>query len=125
VRLVAIDPSRVSVTLRVVGQRMTRRLQNIPVDQVGSPQVFERYLIERRDPNEWLIELEVEGDKSVVEGLRPQDVRAMVRISGDIATPNTEFRSVEIEVLLPPGVKLIGPRRAVQLRVVARESVTP
>jgi diadenylate cyclase len=124
-RAVKIEPTRVSVTLRVMGQTEKRRLSNIRVWLTGSPQVLEQYRIEQRDPNEWLVELELEGDKSVVESLRPQDIRAVVRITSDLAVPTAEFRNVEVEVVLPPGVTLVGPPRSVWLRVVEREAVTP
>jgi len=124
-RAVVIEPDRVNVTLRVMGQTRKQRLSNIRVWLAGSPQVLEQYRIEQRDPNEWLIELEVEGDQSVVESLRSQDIRAVVRITSDLAVPTAEFRNVEVEVVLPPGVTVVGPPRSVWLRVVEREAVTP
>ncbi len=124
-RAVAIEPDRVNVTLRVKGQTEKRRLSNIRVWLTGSPQVLEQYRIEQRDPNEWLIELEVEGDKSIVESLRSQDIHAVVRITSDLAVPTAEFRNVEVQVVLPLGVTVVGPPRSVWLRVVEREAVTP
>ena len=124
-RAVAIVPNQVSVTLRVMGQTGKQRLSNIRVWLAGSPQVLEQYRIEQRDPNEWLIELEVEGDKSIVESLRSQDIHAVVRINSDLAVPTAEFRNLEVEVVLPLGVTVVGPPRSVWLRVVEREAVTP
>jgi YbbR domain-containing protein len=124
-RAVAIEPNRVNVTLRVTGQPQKRRLSNIRVWLAGSPQVLEQYRIEQRDPNEWLIELEVEGEKTVVESLRPQDIRAVVRITSDLAMPTAEFRNVQVEVVLPPGLTVVSRPRSVWLRVVEREAVTP
>ena len=49
----------------------------------------------------------------------------MVRITSDLAVPTAEFRNVEVEVVLPPGVTVVGPPRSVWLRVVEREAVTP
>ena len=60
----AVQPSEVDVTLRVVAQQSQRRFDEpISVQVLAGPQFYERYEIERRDANDWLIELEVTGAK--------------------------------------------------------------
>ncbi len=90
-----------------------------------SPLVWQRYEIELADPNEWLLELEVEGDRAVVDTLRAEDVHALVTLSSDEAVPGTEFRRAAVELKLPPGVTLKGPPREVRFRLTARAGGTP
>ncbi|TWT45083.1 DisA bacterial checkpoint controller nucleotide-binding protein [Phycisphaerae bacterium RAS1] len=125
VELLAVEPAEVSASLRVVGQSVTRRLSGITVRYDFSPRMLERYGVERRDPNEWLLEFDVEGERPLVESLRPQDVRALVPITRELEPPSTDFRTVEIEIILPPGVALVGPPRVVQLRLVALQAAPP
>lgn len=125
VELLAVEPAEVAVSLRVVGQLVTRRISGVTVRYEFSPRMLERYVVERRDPNEWLIEIDVEGERPLVEPLRPQDVRALVPITRDLEPPTAEFRTVEVELILPPGVRLVGPPRVVQLRLVALQAGPP
>ncbi|MEP0845881.1 MAG: diadenylate cyclase [Phycisphaerae bacterium] len=119
-----IEPQSVSVTLRVEGRQVTRRLDGVTVSMDAVPQVFQRYAAEIQDQNEWLIQLEVVGEAYAVESLRPQDVRAFVRVSEDDAV-NSEFITAEVTVLLPPGAKLSGPPPTVRYRLVLREGARP
>ena len=121
---VALAPAEVNVNLRVVAQKLRRRLEQIPVQLLASPQFQRRFEVEQRDPGEWLIELEVEGDAAVVGALSPEDVRAYVPLNSD-QPPTTEFRSAEVSVDLPAGVSIIGPPRLVHYRTIVREDATP
>jgi diadenylate cyclase len=120
-----VEPAEVDIHLRIEAERERMRLEGVLVHLAGSPQLWQRYEIEIADANEWLIELEVEGDKAVMEKLRSQDVYARVSVTSDQAVPSTEFRSTEVVVELPSGVELVGPPRQVQFRLVPREGVTP
>ncbi len=115
---IAPKPSTVDVTLRIVGQRVTRRIGGVNARLFVPPAILERYRPEVRDDNEFLLELAVEGDKRTVEALEPMSIRAIVAVD---STLTTEFRPVEVQVILPPGVTLVGPPPAVQVRLVARE----
>lgn len=120
-----VQPPAVDISLRVVGQRTTRRLAPIAVQLLTSPVFWEHYALERRDPNEWLIEIEVAGDRNVVEALKPQDVRAYVRMAGEEPLSSMEFRPLEVVVELPPGVTLVGAAPTVHARLTAREGPVP
>lgn len=123
--LLRIDPATVDVQLRVVAQRERQRLQGIAVLLAASPQLWRRYTVEIADANEWLLELEVEGERSVVTQLRPQDVRAWVALTSEQGLAGAGFRPVEVTVLLPEGVALVSPAPSVQLRLIPRESPAP
>lgn len=120
-----VVPSAVDVRLRIVAERASRRLEGVRVFLAVSPLVWQRYEIELADPNEWLLELEVEGDRAVVDTLRAEDVHALVTLSSDEAVPGTEFRRAAVELKLPPGVTLKGPPREVRFRLTARAGGTP
>lgn len=120
-----VEPATVGIGLRVVAETIRRPLVGVPVLLAGSPQTWQRYKIEIADANEWLLELEVEGDESIVESLRPQDVHALVTLTSDQAVASEEFRSMEVVIELPEGVTLVGPPRQVQFQLVPREGATP
>jgi diadenylate cyclase len=125
VELLRVDPRAVDIRLRIVAERVQRRLENVPVYLAVSPQVWQRYDIEVRDANEWLLALEVEGDEAVVNALRVQDVHAFVSLSSDQAVSSEEFRSMEVAVELPEGITLMRPSPQVRFRLVPREGTTP
>ncbi len=125
VELLRVEPTAVSVRLRVVAERVQKRLENIRVLLAVSPQILERYEIEIADANEWLLELEVEGDETVVNALHPQDVEALVSLTSDQAVPSAEIRSMEVTVNLPDGVTLVRASPQVRFRLVPREGSTP
>lgn len=122
--LLRVEPGTVNVRLTIVAERVPRRLEGVRVLLVVSPPVWQRYEIELADANEWLLELEVEGDRAVVDALRPEDVHALVSLTGD-QPPSSEFRSAEVDIALPEGVTLKGPPRLVHYRLKAREGATP
>lgn len=115
--VVRIEPADVTVTCRVVGQRTKRQFPGIPVQLAVSPQVWKRFDVVLPDANELLMDLELEGQKSIIDGLRPQDIRATVPITADLFVGRPEFRSVEVITMLPAGVNLVGPPRTVRLRL--------
>lgn len=120
-----LSPEFADVTLQVVAQQVRRRLEErIAVQVLASPQFLQRFELEQRDANEWLIELEVEGDQARVAALQPKDTRAFVMFTLD-QTPGADFRSAPVTVVLPQGVNLVGPPPEVQYRLLVRESATP
>lgn len=123
--LLDVAPPTARVELRVVSEKATRRLEQIAVAYYVSPQIDERVEIERQDVNEWLVELEITGDRNVVEALDPADVRAFVEINSDDVTPSSEFRPFDVTVELPPGVSLVGPPPTVHLRFQLSSPATP
>jgi diadenylate cyclase len=122
--IISKDPRSVRVTLRVGGQRITHEIQHVPVWINISPELLQVYDVERLDPQEWLIEVELEGEKSQVEALRPQDVRAFVTISSDLLNPAPELR-LEVKIDAPEGIKVAGNKHFVQLRLTRREGPSP
>jgi diadenylate cyclase len=120
-----VEPRTVDLDVRVVAETIRKRLGGIGVDLLASPQIWQRYDIDCADANEWLLELEVEGDESIVDALRPQDVRAVVPLSSDQALPTAEYRSMDVVVDLPAGVTLVSHPPQVRFRLVLREGSTP
>ena len=120
-----VEPAVVSLYLRIVAETKQVRLDGIRVQLAMSPQDLDRYDIEIVDANEWLLSLELEGDASVVDRVRPQDVRAWVAFSGDRVEPGGAPRAWDVEIDLPEGVTLLGPTRQVQFRAHLREGATP
>ena len=118
------DPKDVHVSLQVGGQRIARRLSQIPVWVLVSPELLQDFAVERVDPQEWLIEVEVEGDASRVNALRPTDVRAFVALTSDLLASTPELRS-EVRFDLPEGVSVVGNKRFVQLRLIRRTARKP
>ena len=123
--LLRIDPIVVDVRLRIIAERVQRRLENVRVHLAATPQVWQRYEIEIADAGEWLLELDVEGDETLVNALRLQDVHAFVPLTSDTAVPGDEFRSIEVVVELPDGVTLVRAAPQVRFRLLAREGATP
>jgi hypothetical protein len=120
-----VEPGTVNLEVRVVAETIRKRLGGISVDLAASPQIWQRYDIDCADANEWLLELEVEGDEGIVNALRPQDVRAVVPLTSEQALPTAEYRSMDVMVELPAGVTLVSHSPQVRLRLVLREGPTP
>ena len=85
-----ITPETVNLSLRVIAERERKRLGGIPVELAVTPQFWKRYDIEIADANEWLLEVEVEGDRSVVAGLGADSVRALVSLTNEVAVATPE-----------------------------------
>lgn len=122
--LIGISPEAATVSLRVVAENTRSRLEAVPVQVLASPQFSEAFVIEVRDAGEWLVDLELEGERGRIQALRPQDVQAYVAFSTS-QTPSTEFRSAEVRVLAPAGIVLVGPPPIVQYRLSLRENGPP
>lgn len=120
VRLLRVEPDAVEASFRVVEQRERQVFTGVPVQLVTTPQLWRQYDVMLADPNELRIDVEVEGDHSTLEALREQDIRAWVVATPDLVAADPEFRSVEVQVMLPTGVKLVPPPRTVRLRLQER-----
>lgn len=123
VRARRLDPSEVAVTARVAANTTRRRIGGVAVQIVASVPFLQRYEIEAADDGEWLIELEIEGDRTVVDRVRTQDVSAYVPLSAE--TPTAELRAASVVVVLPPGVSLVGRPPQVQYRLNLRNGAAP
>lgn len=121
--LLRVEPAEVSVSLRVIGERAKRRFDGITIGVMAGPQVLERYEIIRADPIEWLLDLELSGERSLIDALRKEEIRAYVSVSSQLAVP--EPRPVDVTLVLPPGVTLEGPPRTVRLRLKERVAGSP
>jgi hypothetical protein len=122
-----IEPPEVAVTLTVESQRITRRIERVPIELNVRPQVLEQVRLTPRDRNEWLISLELQGDQARLEALTAAEVRAFVSVTQSEALPGPDFRAFEVQVQLPPGVERLGPAPTVQMLVTAlpAEGSTP
>jgi len=125
ITVLSVEPRVVDVRLRVVAERDRARISGVRVRVAASPQVWERYDIDVADANEWLLELEVEGDKDVIRNLTALEIQAVVPLTVDQVVPGGDYRSMEVVIDLPDGVTLVGPSRQVQFRLIAREGSTP
>ncbi len=120
-----IEPATVSASLRATAQLQTRKLERVIVRVDASPELLRRYDVEQRDPNEWIIDVEVRGDPARLDALRPQrDVRAYVLLASDGAL-TTDWRPEQVVVEAPSGIEVLGNAPTVQLRIVPRKDVAP
>ncbi|MFH1748742.1 MAG: diadenylate cyclase [Planctomycetota bacterium] len=121
--VMSVEPKRINVSLRVIGQRVTLPLTQIPVRLLVSPEFLQGYRVEPVDPQEWLIEVQLEGDQPRMETLTSQDVQAYVTIPGDLLAQTTVLRR-NVEFHVPEGIEVLS-QRTVQLRLVPLEKRTP
>lgn len=124
-RAVRVSPDTANVTLQVVAQKFTRKLERVDVRLALRPEFAERYIVEPRDPNEWLVSPELEGERTRLEGLRNEDVRALVEITSDQLVGSTDYRTLEVRLLLPGGIRLVGQAPTVQVKITPREMGVP
>jgi diadenylate cyclase len=125
--LVTVDPESVDVTVRVLGQR--RRIANVVVYLFVSPDVYQRYRVEKTDLNEWRIDVEVEGKRAVVEALSPLDIDAFVHVTSQhVPTPGAiaEYPPQVLEVLVrtPDDIRVVG-QRTVRVSLIPRTGGVP
>lgn len=124
-RAVRITPDTASVTLQVAAQKNTKKVERVAVRMAVRPEFAQRYLIEPRDPNEWLASVELEGERTKLEGLRPEDIHAIVEISTDQLVGSNDYRTLEVRLFLPAGVQLVGRAPTVQVKITSRDKATP
>ncbi len=120
-----VEPLEASVSLRVVGRVTRRALRGVVVEWKVPQSIQSRYEIEARDSNELLVDMTVEGDRSVVEALTADKVVAFVALTSEHASRGGDWQSATITAVLPPGVTLMGPPRDVSFRLVERPSASP
>jgi diadenylate cyclase len=125
VNLLRVEPAVVDLRLRIVAEQKQVDLEKIPVRVEANQLTWQNYDLLVEDAGEWLINLKVEGDETKVSALRPEDVKAVARISGDLAQPSEDFRTVKVEVGLPEGLALVGTPPEVRFRLVLKEGKTP
>jgi len=117
-----LEPAEVSVTLRVVGQHIQRTIKGLAVTLAVTPEFLERYTVRAVDANEWLIEVEVVGERGRVESLRPRDIKAFLTVTSERAARSVgTVESETVEVVLPEGIRLAGRPPLVQFTIAPRE----
>lgn len=122
-RALRVDPSTITASVRVVGETARKHLTGVAVQVQASVSFLQEYEVQVADPGEWLIDVDVEGDRSLVDRLRPQDIYAWLPLASEL--PTESFRTAEVVMVLPPGVQLVGQPRQIQYRLTKREAVTP
>lgn len=120
IRPIRIEPPEAQITFVIVEKRVRRVIAGVAVQLMLNPTLWQRYDVELSDPNELRLELEVEGDRSTIDALRPADVRAFVPLGPELASNGGEFQSPEVVIVLPAGVSAVGPPRTVRLRLQER-----
>ena len=126
IRTAAITPKQVEVTVSVVGQRRT--ISNVVVQLFVSPEVAAKYRVERPDPNEWRIDVEVIGKEASVRQLGPAAITAFVHITSDmLPEPGGDtLRLQEVTVLAPDGVRVVTDKpRTVRVNIVPQGAAVP
>jgi diadenylate cyclase len=116
------NPASVTATLQVAARTQKRRLKDVVVQVAASPQVLKQYRVDAKEMNEWKIDVEVEGDGTLIAGLMPQDVRAYVTVTSDLAGPGTDYRRAPVTISTPTGVTVTGPARFVELKLIPRDT---
>lgn len=122
--ILRVEPAEVRVSLQVVGAIKQITLKGLTVRIFASPTFFSRYAVEIDDAPDWLINIEVEGDKAALDLMKPDDVMVFV-VPVDQPTSADSIQTSTVQVRLPPGVRLVGPEPTVQYRLVPRGSTTP
>lgn len=122
-RALRVEPQTVSASVRVVGETARKRLAGVAVQVQASVAFLQEYEVVIADQGEWLIDIDVEGDRSVIDRLRAQDVFAWLPLASEL--PTESFRTAEVVMVLPAGVQLVGRPRQIQYRLTKREAVNP
>jgi diadenylate cyclase len=123
VSALAIQPDRVTLTARVLGQLAKKRLTGVSVVVAASVELQQRYSVAPSDLNEWLVDVEVEGDRTRVDALDASDVRGFVVVTSDDAAKGVT--SAEVQFVLPRDVRLVGLPPQVRFRLVPKEGAAP
>ncbi|MBI5865878.1 MAG: TIGR00159 family protein [Planctomycetes bacterium] len=118
-----VDPPVVRATLRVASETTTVKLARVPVLPMASYLFWRSFELQMVDDFDWVIEIDVEGDRAAVEALRVEEVLAFFSLSSN--TPINEVRTAEVQIMLPAGMRVVSPTRQVQYKLVARESPAP
>ena len=128
---VSLDPQTVSVTLTVSQRTDTR---TIPVDVAilepadwSAESVWADYVLVRKDPLDWRVEIVVTGAKKDLDQLQGEDVRAFVELTEDDKRPVESWLDRPVQVRFPPGMQLqlVGDPPTVQFKLEQRAERPP
>lgn len=126
VRALDVAPRTATVRLVIVGERIRRTLEPIPVRILTDATLLSNWEITQPDLNEWILSLELTGERAQLAELEPSDIEARVRIDSAAALGDSaDVRAAEVELILPPGVSLVGPPRTVRYELIARDRSEP
>jgi len=123
-----VEPRDVSIQLRVVA--LPKRIENVPVMLLVSPEVFERYDVRRSDLNEWRISVEVQGEEAILDDLRATDLEAFVRVTPDMLPPvgqagEAQLRTIDVTIVPKTRGVTVVSTRTVRVTLVPRTGGTP
>jgi len=123
-----VEPRDVSIQLRVVA--LPKRIENVPVTLLVSPEVFERYEVRRSDLNEWRISVEVQGEEAILDDLRATDLEAFVRVTPDMLPPagqtgEAQLRTLDVTIVPRTRGVTVVSSRTVRVTLVPRAGGAP
>ncbi|MCC6361045.1 MAG: TIGR00159 family protein [Phycisphaerales bacterium] len=122
--ILRVEPAEVRVTLRVIGAISRKQLQSLTVRVLTTPGFLSRFAVELEDAPDWLIDIEVEGDRLQVDSLKADDVLVYV-VPVEEPTSADSTQTGRVQVRLPPGLRLVSPEKTVQYRLKPVEDPTP
>jgi len=128
---VILDVKTVKATLQI-DQRTDQKTLRVAV-QVLFPytwtedDTWQEYLLVKKDPLEWQPQITVQGAKTDVESLKPEDVDAHVTLSEADKTPVGSWLPGHVTVNFPPGkdLQLLGPPPTVNFKLEKRPASPP
>ncbi len=129
---VTVEPQTVSVSL-TVSQRADTRTIPVNVDILQptawtSDETWAQYVLVRKDPLAWRVEISVTGAQKDLDQLRPEDIHAFIELTEDDKRPVESWLTREAKIRFPKGLQLrvVGEAPAVEFRMEARNGgVTP
>ena len=122
---VALEPDTVTVFATLREQIKTGTVAAVPIVVGGSVDIFNRYRVDTREGTTLITRaITVRGPPAVVDRLVNKDIRVtgLIFLTGELAARADEFRELVPTFDLPEGVKLAGPVRPVEFRLVPIEA---
>lgn len=118
-----MEPATVRAQVRILSETIPLKVARIPVQISASPTFLQQFEVRPMDPIEWSVDVEVEGDRALIEALKPADITAVVSLSSDLSIGDQISAAVQIRT--PAGLRVISPPRQVQFTLLSRENGTP
>jgi len=128
---VTVDPASVTVTVTVSQQTDTRTVQvDVGVLEPTAWAVddtWQQYVLTRKDPLAWRVEITVTGAKKDLDQLRPEDIQAYVALTDDDKRPVESWLDRTVQVRFAEGkqLRLVGQAPTVQFKLEKRTDPPP
>lgn len=116
-----VQPETATVSYEVVAARERKRLTGVPVRTSWAVELQQQYRLLAVDVNDWIVDIEVEGDRDRVAQLQSGEAFLHVQVSLETiaaaASAGADPIAAPVRAELPAGIELVGSLPTIRFRI--------